>query len=169
MPSTRERFRALIKQHPHLNQTELAERLGVTRQRVSRIAAAEQVALDTGKRGPRGRAPAAQALGETAPTYAVPGAIPFPPVSQPAVAVLLTAADLVRRGYEVYYPLTGTGTFDLITVDSKNTIEPIAVRTARRVAGEVRYDTPELERKMRRAMILRDEPIQYDPPMREPK
>jgi hypothetical protein len=161
MPTTRERLKALHRAEPHLNQSELADRLHVTRQRVQQLAKSLELTLDTGPRGPGGRK-----VKEADPKPREPMAVP--PGTTPAVAVLLTAADLTARGFTVFVPLTPTASCDLVAIDRNDRVERVVVRKARRAGEEFRYDEPmpDRSRSDRRAMILTDEPIRYEPAIR---
>jgi len=160
MPTTRERLLALVRAEPHLNQTELAERLGVTRQRVKQLVDDEGLAIDRGPRGAGGRKP--KVTEPTAPSM-TGGVAAMAAGTTPAVAVFLAAADLTSRGYTVFLPVTQTASCDLVAIDRDGQVERIVVRRARRAGEEVRYDDPIHGRHERKAMILTDEPVRYEP------
>lgn len=171
MASTRERLLALHRAEPHLNQTQIAERLGVTRQRIGQLIEALERdgelttdEIDRGPRGIRGR-PKASAAAEAAPRV-TGGIVAIPAAATPAVAVLLVAADLTARGYSVFAPLTpSTAKCDLVAIDRDDRVERIVVSRGRRAGEEIRYDDPQRYGGDRRAMLLTDEPIQYEPPL----
>ncbi len=158
MASTRERILALMKQSPHLNQTEIAERLGVSRQRVAQIVVSEELELTKGKRGARGRAkPPAQ---EAAPAYNVDALPKYLANAGGPVAVLIAAADLITRGYAVYLPVAPTAAADLVAIDHRGRVKRFDVKTKRR-AGPVEYPTG--EQIDVRAFVTTDEPVKYAP------
>lgn len=165
MPSTRERIIALVKQEPHLNQSEIAERVGVKRQRVSQIIADEELNVPRGKRGvaPRARA--------TEPTRA-PSSDALPAHLAAAggmVGVLIAAADMMARGFTVFLPVTQTAPCDFLAMDAKGKVERVSVRKARRAGEEIRYDDPIRGGTDRRALLLTDEPVRYEPAFRDRK
>lgn len=156
--TTRERLLELHAAHPELNQTQIAEELGVTRQRVSALVKQLQLNVQSGPVGIGGRR-----TREAAPAV---DAIVAPRTIGPSGAVLLAAADLDRRGYDVFFPLNpARARCDLVAIDERDRVEQIVVEK-RAKRGPVRYDTPENDRKIRRAMILTDQPVQYSPALR---
>lgn len=163
MPSTRDRMLALVHAEPHLNQAEIAARLKVTRQRIKQLADEEGLTLKRGPVGVSGRKPKA----EDPVKRVTGGLIEMPPGASPAVAVLLTAADLTARGYAVFLPVNQTASCDLVTIDpATDKVERVVVRKARRAGAgeEVRYDDPIRGRADRRAFLLTDEPgVRYEP------
>jgi hypothetical protein len=126
MPSNRERIIALVQQSPHLNQTEIAEQLGISRQRVAQIVADEGLNVPRGKRGvmPRKSAVAAEAApaAEAIPAYLANAGGP--------IAVVITAADLMTRGYTVYLPIVPSAAADLVAIDPNGKVERVSVQQA---------------------------------------
>jgi hypothetical protein len=161
MKTTREKVLALHVAEPSLNRSEIAKRLGVSRQRVSAIVATEGITTETGKRGIGGRP---RTTGEDDVGTKTRDEIVTPSGTSPSAAVLLAAADLARRGYAVFSPITKSPPCELVAIDGSGRAEQIVVERKRGKA--VRYDTPENDRKMRRALILTDEPVQYLPALR---
>jgi Winged helix-turn-helix DNA-binding len=160
MPSTRERLLALVKADPNITKAQIAERLGVTRQRIKQLADAEGLSIADGIAG-RKPGPQKRATAEAAPVTG--GIASIPPGTSPAVAILLAAADLTARGFSVYLPFATTAAADLVTIDTHGRVERVSVARARRAGGEVRYDDPDRGGVDRRALILSEEPVQYSP------
>lgn len=158
MKSTRDRLLEIHKADPRLNQTEISARIGVSRQRISALV--NEMGLNV-ERGPRGIGSRARA--EPAPR---PEGIVAPPGASPTVGVLLAAADLARRGYDVYLPVTKDPQCHIVAIDAHDRVERILVETKKRGGTDVRYDTPENDRKMRRALVLTEQPVQYSPALR---
>ena len=159
MPSTRERVLALVQQSPHLNQTEIAEQVHATRQRVSQIIASEGLAVPKGRRGV---APRTRAVTETVaelksvPAYLAEAGRP--------IAVLVAAADLMTHGYTVYLPLTQAAAADLVAIDARGNLKRVAVQRAKRKGGgRLGYEYPKPGDVDVHALILADEPVQYRP------
>jgi hypothetical protein len=159
MPTTRERIIALVKEEPHLNQTEIAEHVGVKRQRVSQIIADEGLSVPRAKRGVASRKLAAE--DSRAPSSdAVPAHLA---AAGRMVGVLVAAADMMVRGFTVFLPVTQTAACDFLAMDSRGQIERVSVRKARRAGEEIRDDDPIRGGTDRRALILTDEPVRYEP------
>ncbi len=165
MPSTRERVIALVQQSPHLNQTEIAERVGATRQRVSQIIAEEQLNVPRGKRGvaprPKTTAPGDQPILDrnALPAYLAEAGGP--------IAVLVTAADLMSRGYTVYLPVAPAAAADLVAIDARGKVRRVSVQQAKRTAGNrLQYTYPKPGDVDTHALILTDEPVRYEPALR---
>lgn len=165
MPTTRERVVALVRDEPHLNQTEIAERIGISRQRVAQIVADEELDVPRGPRGVASRKRAAAATPALAerPDDAIPQYLAG---AGGTIAVLIAAADLMARGFSVFYPLTQSAPCDLVAIDRNGKVERIDVTKARRAGGEIRYDDPDRSKADRRALILTDEPVRYEPALR---
>src|SRR6185503_20787220 len=109
-------------------------------------------------RGPRGLGGRKRAAAAAEPAAAVTGGLAsIPAGTPPAVAVLLTAADLMTHGYTVFLPITPTANCDLVAIDRQDRVERVVVRRARRAGGEIRYDDPARGKYERRAMLLTDE------------
>jgi PHD/YefM family antitoxin component YafN of YafNO toxin-antitoxin module len=168
MPSTRERVLALVKESPHLNQTEIAKQVGTTRQRVSQIIASEGLNVPRGRRGvtPRAKSEVAehQAMhnSDAVPAYLAKAGGP--------VAVLLTAADLMSRGYTVYLPVVPAAAADLVAIDAQGKVKRVSVqRPTRTAGGKLEYQYPKPGSVETHALILTDEPVQYEPALRTRK
>jgi hypothetical protein len=158
MPSTRERVLTLVRQSPHLNQTEIAERVSATRQRVSQIIASEGLTVPKGRRGvaPRAKAraePAEESKG--VPAYLAEAGGP--------IAVLVAAADLMARGYTVYLPMTSAAAADLVAIDALGNLKRVAVQRARRRGTRLEHERPKPGDVDIHALILANEPVQYRP------
>jgi hypothetical protein len=158
MPSTRERVLTLVRQSPHLNQTEIAERVSATRQRVSQIIASEGLTVPKGRRGvaPRAKAraePAEESKG--VPAYLAEAGGP--------IAVLVAAADLMARGYTVYLPMTSAAAADLVAIDALGNLQRVAVQRARRRGTRLEHERPKPGDVDIHALILANEPVQYRP------
>ncbi len=164
MPSTRERVLALVKQSPHLNQTEIAERVGATRQRVSQIIASEDLNVPKGRRGVARRAKATAEAAPVAEAKAVPAY--FAKAGGP-IAVLVAAADLMTRGFTVYLPITQSAAADLVAIDARGNLKRVAVQRARRKGQRLDYERPKPGDVDTHALILADEPVQYRPSIDE--
>jgi hypothetical protein len=153
---------ALITQSPHLNQTEIAARIGISRQRVAQIVSEERLAVPRGKRGaaPRRRVAETPRARERSP-----GGLPaYLAEAGGAAAVLITAADLMARGFAVYLPIAPTAAADILAIDANGRVKRVAVRPARRtVGGAVEYSYPKPGEVDTHATLLADTPIQYSP------
>ena len=166
MPSNRERIIALVKQSPHLNQTEIAEQLGISRQRVAQIVADEGLNAPKGKRGvaPR-KSPTIAEAAPAPPRDAIPGYLAN---AGGPIAVLIAAADLMARGFTVYMPIVPSGAADLVTADRRGKLERVSVQRAQRKAGDkLEYSYPKPGDVERHALILTDEPVRYEPRLPE--
>lgn len=161
MATTRQRLREAHQANPELGSTELAEQLGVARQRIEQLAREEKIRLKSAPRGLGSRR--RLQTSEAAPAYGIGPQIIAPPKLEHSAAVLLTAADLTRRGYAVFLPINQHAKCDLVSIDRLGRVDQVAVRKAKRAGGEVRYDTPENERRMSHAFVLTEEPISYRP------
>jgi hypothetical protein len=165
MPSTRERVIALVRQSPHLNQTEIAEQLRVSRQRVAQIVSSEELAVPRGKRGIAPRAkPQKQQVAESV-TARADNALPaYLANAGGPIAVLVTAADLMTRGYTVYLPISAAAAADLVAIDARGNVKRISVQRATRGAGDkLQYTYPKPGSVDAHALILTDEPVRYEP------
>ncbi len=161
MPNTRQRVLALVREEPQLNQSEIAARVGATRQRVSAILASEGLTVPKGKRGalPRGKA----VVTETAPKHA-PGLPSYLAAAGGVAGVLVAAADLMTRGYAVYLPVSPSAAPDLIAIDRKGGVKRVGVQRARRRTGNaLEYEYPKPNEIDVQAMLVTDEPVHYDP------
>jgi hypothetical protein len=171
MPSTRERVIALVRQSPHLNQTEIAEQLRVSRQRVAQIVASEELAVPRGRRGIAPRAkPQKQQVAESV-TARADNALPaYLADAGGPIAVLVTAADLMTRGYTVYLPIVPAAAADLVAIDSTGKVKRVAVQKAKRSpGGNVEYLYPKPDSVDTHALILTDEPVRYEPSLNRSK
>jgi hypothetical protein len=166
--TTREKLLELHAGEPHLNQTMIAERLGVSRQRISALVAQMGLKIEAGPRGISGRRdPDELAANRRLLTARARGEIVAPPGLSADSKILLAAADLARRGYAVFLPMNPSrARCDLVTIDERDRVEQVVVSSPAKPGDDVRYDTPENARKLRRVMIMSDRPVEYSPALR---
>jgi hypothetical protein len=156
--TTRERVRELVVSDPELNLSGIAERIGVSRERVRQIATEEGLAVARGVVGyrPRPRRPPASRV--------ITGGVPVEITHTVAgtIGELLVAADLMARGFVVFAPIARhTASCDLIALVS-GTPERIEVRCAKRREGKLRYPAPKA-RFDRLALVVTGETVTYLP------
>lgn len=131
----------LLKAEPEISQTQAAQRLGVSRQRIS------QLCKELGLKMKRGVRPWKPPLLGTGLNHFGYERQRRNPSFIGGASELTVAADLLRRGIPVYRSLTHVGAFDLIA-DYDGTLVRVEVRSAKRkpdgrlifVRPEPRYD-----------------------------
>lgn len=160
MPTTRDRLRELVQAEPLLNMSQLAARLGVSRERVRQLVRQEGLAVPKGHVGltptPR-RPPTPRVI-----TGGVPVRLSATIVG--TIGEMLAAADLMARGFMVFFPLTRTGACDLITLARHGATERIEVRCGHRNGDRLVWGQADRSRSDRRAIVLTGEPVRYEPP-----
>ena len=152
--TTRERVRELVAAGPTLNLSGIAERLGVSRERVRQIVTQESLVVAKGVVGYRPR-PKRESQPETG--YLCETA-------KGTVGELLVAADLTARGLVVFFPLVRTAECDLVALARRGKPERIEVRCAKRRGGVVRFSKPDTAGYDRLAIVVPGEPVRYEPP-----
>lgn len=152
--NTAERMRELLASE-RLSVTELAERIGVSRQRVS------QLATRMGLKLPR-KAAAPGALRQWTNQWG--GARKLTSHFIGAAAEMAASADLMRRGFPVYRALSFVSAADLV-VDIDGRLQRVQVRAARRRQnGALAYGQPaKPERHDILALVLPDGQVTYKP------
>jgi len=155
-PNTRERIRELIQSEPMLNMSDIAARVGVSRERVRQIVRQEALGITTGQHGVVARQP-----------DVVTGGVSMR-VGSTAIGTigeLLAAADLVSRGFMVFFPLIRTAACDLITLTRQGLMERIEVRCGKRLNGGLKYSKlGDRSACDRYAIVVTGEPVAYSPP-----
>lgn len=168
---SREHIKTLHADYPDASLAEVARVVGVSRERVRQIANSEGLQFGQPSIDRYGREHTHQHI-PTSPRRA-----PEPALRTGGVAVtlshtavgtvgeLLVAADLIARGWSVFWPLVRTPRCDLLVLSPDGSqVERIEVRTARRLGSEVRYARPDTSRSDRRAIVITGEPVRYSPP-----
>lgn len=159
--TTRQRVRELATDEPNLNMTDIAGRLGVSRERVRQIVDQESLNVPRGVTGIRSR----KAPAPPAPRILTGGvAVKITHTAAGLIGELLVAADLTARGYVVFFPLSRTSACDLVSLSPDGLLEKIEVRCGTRHGGTIRYN-----RKLiggvhdRYAIVVTGEPVVYRP------
>ena len=173
--STRQEIAKIISSGEPLTISEIADRCGVSRQRVHQIMRMDGLKpIVDGRRNTR-RSRDAPSATMTPP--AVTGGVPVA-VSKTAggqIAELLASADLLARGYRPFRPVVGNSLFDIIAIDPRTgAILSIEVKSGRRVSGrlvfqrnscvKVRHCEAEPDHY---AVVCRGEPVEYVPPLQD--
>lgn len=161
--STRERVKELVAADPSLTLAQLADATGVSRERVRQIVASEGLSPKSGWPGVGERAAgAAGAPASRLMTGGVPVRVSHTIVG--TIGELLAGADLMARGFMVFFPLTRTGQCDLIALDRDGRCERIEVRCGHRSGKRIAWQQPDRSKSDRRAIVLTGEPVRYEPP-----
>lgn len=160
--TARDTLRALVEADPTLTQSQLATLLGVTRQRVSQLVRAEGLTVRKGPPGVGERSPA------NAPQSRVlTGGVPTPISHTVAglIGELLTAADLMARGYTVFFPLSRTAVCDLVAIHRTGSVLTIEVRCATRKGDRLVWSRKDSSLANHFALVVTGEPVSYEPPL----
>jgi hypothetical protein len=162
MDSARERIRALLAERP-MTISALVQEVGISRQRVHQIVTQEGLKVSKYS-NPLKRRPAAPP-----PQPRIKVGVSVGQVNHTVagtIAEMLAAADLMARGWNVFFPLVRTTRCDLIAVSADGQrVRRIEVRSGRRSNGSVRYLKKEQASCDHYAVVIPDEPIAYDPPI----
>lgn len=160
----RERIVALLKADPSLTQSELARRVGVTKQRVSQLV--KKVGLQAGVyEKPRDlngeRIPAGP------PRIMVQTSVDTGPVNATVagtIAELVVAADLLARGWQVFFPMVRTTKCDLLATDKTGErVIRVEVRSGRRVGESITFLKKDKAVCDHYAIVVPREPVTYKP------
>lgn len=164
MKTTREMIREIVSSEPHLNQSEIAARVGVSRERVRQIVSEEEFAVPRGIRGVMPRQGRASRIPQS--RVRTGGVVmPINHTTAGTISELLAAADLTARWYVVFFPLVRTAICDLVVIGLQGSVERIEVRSGHRYDGRVVWSRPDASKSDRRAIVLSGEPVHYDPPL----
>lgn len=149
MPTTRERIAALLATSPQPTYAAIAEFVGVSRQRVQQIALALGLAQAVPRR--RRRRLVAGDMPEKRPQFST---------TQGRVTELQVAADLIARGWKVYWPLSGGGP-DLLVFERPDRVRRVEVRPGKRLPnGAIRWNCPDAVAELY-AIVISPSEIEY--------
>lgn len=148
--------------------SEIARRLGISRQRVSQIAKAYGIEIrslyhsamrDQSQHKERIPVPRLRTGG----AYVVKGTSAVGTVSE-----LLVAADLVARGWHVYLPVIRQRGYDLIAYSGDNLLKIEARSGCRKASGVIWFNRESRDSKPTHyAVVITGEPVIYDPDIPE--
>ncbi len=162
-------LRKLMQDEPNLTADEAATRMGVSRQRVyqlrdragvtfRRVYARPYAPRDThNKRGPESRV--------------ITGGVSHPVSASVAgkIGEMLVAADLMARGYVVFFPLYTRALCDLVALDSRGKALRVEVRCGhKKQSGAVSFTRKSVKDSDIYAVVMTGEPVHYDPPLGSP-
>lgn len=159
----RERIVALLKADPSLTQSELARRVGVSKQRVSQIlySAGLQAGSYQFPRDANGRRITSP------PRIMVETGMDIDPVNATVagtIAELVVAADLLARGWQVFFPMVRTTKCDLLATDKTGErVIRVEVRSGRRVGESITFLRKDKAVCDHYAIVLPREPVTYKP------
>lgn len=160
--TTREKVRELFAAEPNLNLSDIAERIGVSRERVRQIAAGENLGIPRGVQGYRRRG---RKAGPPA-SRVITGGVPCKVNSTVAgtIGELLVAADLSARGYIVFFPLVRSAICDLVALHPRvKAALRIEVRCGHRSGERIVYSTKSNSPAEHHAVVVTGEPVIYKP------
>lgn len=158
--TSRDRLRAFMVQNPHATAPQAAKAVGVTRQRIHKIAQDEGIEFGDGT-PPSGVARGGIGM-EIAPPPLSAEATTGPAKDATPAAVLRVAADLVARGFDVFMPTSWTAACHLVAHDpGTNRFEGITVEISRD-RKTISYDRA-FGLGRRKAFAVGDDPIVYRP------
>lgn len=128
----------LLSENPSRTISEIAALVGVTRQRVSQICAANGIKAKDGRRGAKPRK--APIPGGWKNHFGGPHALSSHFIG--GASELCACADLLRKGVPVYRAVTFVSSADLI-IDCRGRLMRVEVRSAKRnSSGSLRYPVP---------------------------
>ncbi len=167
--TTIERIKSALAENPRLTNSELAELVGVSRQRVSQLCRANGVTLRraypvrrTAHKPPKPPTPRVVTGGiQTDINHTVCGTI----------SELLVSADLMARGYKPYTPIVRQRSHDIIAVNLSGEMISIEVRSGRRRAdgaGITWQSKCERVGSDYYAIVITGEPVIYKPDLPNP-
>ena len=150
-------IRELIKSEPSISQSDVAARLGLSRQRVSQLCQEFGIEMKDARRGRRSKGPIRRAdlnhFGHARQRHS--------PSFIGGACELTVASDLLRRGIAVYRSLTPVGAFDLVA-DYEGTLFRIEVRAAKRQGEQLIFSRPDLRYDVL-ALVTPDVTVTYRP------
>lgn len=142
---------------------EIAQELGISRQRVYQIADQDGVSLPSASTAHPFR------RGTIPKPRVITGGIeqPINHTTAGTISELLAAADLLARGWHVYMPVVRARGHDLIAVQDEKVVT-VEVRSAKRNAeGNLVYNRSARDRSQAYALVLTGEPVHFRPPVEE--
>ncbi len=165
--TTRERVREFMKTNPKPNLSDLARKLGVSRERIRQLAVAE--GLWEGGAGPLYR-PRGSSVCTPVPRM-ITGGVPVR-LSASAVGTvseLLVAADLSARGFWVFFPFVRSALCDLVAMRRNGKTIRIEVRSGHRTPcrKKIVYSQNTDSPAEHHAIVITGEPVEYQPPLRK--
>lgn len=159
--ATRARLADELTNDPTLSMEELVAKLGVSRQRIYVLL--REAGLKAGKsKRIRPRRPPAP---PPTPRLAIDGVIgTISSSAAGAVSEVIAAADLLARGWHVFFPLVRSRRCDLIALspDGLQT-RRIEVRSGKRVGGGLLYNKKPTDTCDHYAIVLINEPVLFLP------
>lgn len=160
METTREAILRINKANPHLNLSDIARQVGVSRERVRQIVNEHNLEVRKSQTGIMiGTAPPEARI----VTRGTPVLLSHS--SSGTIGELMAAADLLARGFSVFFPLVRTGACDLITLSRDGSVERIEVRCGKRKKkGLIQVSFGDSSKYDRRAIVPIGEPVLYRPP-----
>lgn len=159
----RERIVALLKADPSLTVSELGRRVGVSKQRVSQIlySAGLQAGAYQVRRDANGK------LIKSPPRIMVETGADVDAVSATVagtIAELVVAADLMARGWQVFFPIVRTTKCDLLATDKTGErVIRVEVRSGRRVGEAITFYKKVNAVCDHYAIVIPGEPVTYKP------
>lgn len=157
----KDRILTELQRNPQATARELADALGVSRQRIY------QALSRYGITPQRPRSPAVKKP-PSPPMPTLGGACaPLSHTTCGTISELVAAADLLARGYHVYIPLVRHRGHDLIAVSRAGKILTVEVRGGRKGASGQRVYNAIAQRHMKSdllAIVIAGEPVEYKPP-----
>jgi hypothetical protein len=161
--TTRQRIIGLVKADvdKELTASDIARQLGVSPQRVGQILKEENL------RVPR-YATAYRPAERRPPAPRIITAVPFGHVTNAAtgtVSELIAAADLLARGWNVFFPMTRTSKHDLIITDRDGErVLRIEVKSGyRKASGALQFQKQSKANCDHYAIVVTGEPVNYQP------
>ena len=151
--STAGRIRAVIEKTPNMSAAEVADALGVSRQRVHQVCIAAGIKLPRGER----RRPE--------PRIACAAGVPISHTVAGAIAEAIVVADLLARGCKPYTPVVRQRSHDIIAVTPSGAVVTIEVRSARRDAGKLSVPRKRSDQSQHYALVVPGESVAYYPPL----
>ena len=153
---------AAVEEDANLTTADLAERFSCSRQYVHNVMCAAGIRAAPAKRVWLPRKPAPPPVCRTIPEG---GAVQISHSAIGSVSELMVAADLMSRGWSVFFPLFRARS-DLIATDREGQIvKRIEVRSGKRKGNELIFNKKPTDAKDHYAIVLVGEPIIYDPPI----
>lgn len=162
MTTTRDRIREIRARDPHASAQEIADEVGVSRQRIYQLL--NELGLRTRTVYTRPRS------GRTSEPVARTGGVQgkISTLVAGTIGELLVAADLLARGYVAFGPIgPHTACHDLIAVHRKtHEVRTIEVRFGRRLrSGAASCGRKPTDCSDHYAIVITGEPVVYDPPL----
>lgn len=157
---TIEKIQALVAENPAISCSEIAEKLGLTRQRISQVCKSGGIVLESAypARDRRGMGYPRVITGgiQSMINHTVGGTI----------SELLVAADLMARGYKPYTPLVRQRSHDIIAVAPCGEILTFEVKSGKRRDNGNGYTFASAPRDVHSdhyAVVITGEPVIYKP------